>query len=129
MSDIVKELFLTVDVIIGVDPFCSSETVVLFVFSFVLVFAKVFKLFSSEVLFWGVVCAVLLKEEEFASKSSKKKSNILGGIATAYWVTITAVFLYLNIVLVLDKAWIIWPIAGLAFAGIMAILNAVLKEE
>ena len=72
---------------------------------------------------------VLLKEEEFASKSSKKNSNILGGIATAYWVTITAVFLYLNIVLVLDKAWIIWPIAGLAFAGIMAILNAVLKEE
>ena len=51
MSDIVKELFLTVDVIIGVDPFCSSETVVLFVFSFVLVFGKVFKLCDIAMIF------------------------------------------------------------------------------
>ena len=72
---------------------------------------------------------VLLKEEEYSNKKSKKANNILGGIATAYWVTITAVFLYLNLVLTVSKAWIIWPIAGLAFAGIMAILNAVLKDE
>ena len=72
---------------------------------------------------------ILLKEKEF-SKENKKGNKIVGAVAGSYWMIITAVFLYLGFVSnKWDKNWIIWPIAGVVFAAVMIILNAVVKKE
>lgn len=73
----------------------------------------------------------LLREGEFTEKE-KGKSSIRGAIATAYWLFVTALFL-LTVFLPLGKlsafGWVIWPIAGILFAGIMLILGLVLDKK
>ena len=72
---------------------------------------------------------VLLKEKEY-SKEHKKEDKIIGAIACAYWMIVTAAFLALGFLANgWGKNWVIWPIAGVLFAGIMAIVNATIKKE
>lgn len=72
---------------------------------------------------------ILLKEKEF-SKENKKADKITGAVAGSYWMIVTAVFLYLGFVSnKWNRNWIIWPIAGVIFAAIMIILNAIIKKE
>ncbi|MBR6309485.1 MAG: helix-turn-helix transcriptional regulator [Lachnospiraceae bacterium] len=72
---------------------------------------------------------ILLKEKEF-SKEHKKGDKIVGSVAGTYWLIVTAIFLYLGFVHDSWKSnWIIWPIAGLVFAAIMTILNAIVKRD
>ena len=65
----------------------------------------------------------LLKEGEY-SEAGKKKSKLTEAVGTAYWLAATAVYLgwsfwtndwYMT--------WMVWPIAGVLFAGVMAICN------
>ena len=43
---------------------------------------------------------------------------------------ITAAFLAMGFLAnAWDKNWVIWPIAGVLFAGIMAVLNATVRKE
>ena len=72
---------------------------------------------------------VLLKEKEF-SKEHKKADKIIGAIACAYWMIVTAAFLAMGFLADgWGRSWVIWPIAGVVFAGIMAIVNATVKRE
>lgn len=72
---------------------------------------------------------VLLKEKEF-SKEHKKGDKLIGAVASAYWLIITAIFLYMGFVHEAWKSnWIIWPIAGVVFAAVMSVLNAIVKKD
>ena len=72
---------------------------------------------------------ILLKEKEF-SKESKKADKVIGAIACAYWMVITAAFLAMGFLAdAWAKSWVIWPIAGVLFAGIMAIARAAVEKE
>ncbi|MBP5153019.1 MAG: XRE family transcriptional regulator, partial [Lachnospiraceae bacterium] len=72
---------------------------------------------------------VLLKEKEFAPKN-KKANKVQGAVAGAYWLVTTAIFLFLGFVFDgWNTSWIIWPIAGVLFAALMAVLHAVLNKE
>ena len=72
---------------------------------------------------------VLLKEKEFV-RVNKKAEKIRSAVAGSYWLVITAIFLFLGFVFDGWKtSWVIWPIAGVLFAALMAVLNAVLNKE
>ena len=65
----------------------------------------------------------LLKEGEY-SEAGKKKSKLTEAVGTAYWLAATAVYLgwsfWTND---WHMTWMVWPIAGVLFAGVMAICN------
>lgn len=71
----------------------------------------------------------LLQEGEFTAKekNAKKKTEPLSG---AYWMIITAIYLgvsfYSN---GWSRTWIIWPVAGVLFAAISAVLKAVSSSK
>ncbi|MCR4679255.1 MAG: helix-turn-helix transcriptional regulator [Lachnospiraceae bacterium] len=72
---------------------------------------------------------ILLKEKEF-SKEHKKGDRIVGAVAGTYWLIVTAIFLFMGFVYDNWKSnWIIWPVAGLVFAAIMTMLNAIVKKD
>ena len=72
---------------------------------------------------------ILLKEKEY-SKEHKKGDKIVGAVAGTYWLVVTAIFLYMGFVYDNWKSnWVIWPIAGLIFAAIMTMLNAIVKKD
>ena len=75
----------------------------------------------------------LLKEGEYTD-TEKKKSKGKGVIALVYWLTTTAIYL---IWLFIDSgaqkwnslSWIVWPIAGVLFAGVMAVCNVWMDKK
>ncbi len=72
---------------------------------------------------------ILLKEKEY-SKEHKKGDKLVGAVAGTYWLVVTAIFLYMGFVYDNWKSnWVIWPIAGLIFAAIMTMLNAIVKKD
>lgn len=72
---------------------------------------------------------ILLKEKEY-SKEHKKSDKLVGAVAGTYWLVVTAIFLYMGFVYDNWKSnWVIWPIAGLIFAAIMTMLNAIVKKD
>ena len=65
----------------------------------------------------------LLKEGEF-SDAGKKKSRLTEAVGTAYWLAATAVYLGWSFCTNdWHVTWMVWPIAGVLFAGVMAICN------
>lgn len=65
----------------------------------------------------------LLKEGEFTAQE-KKKSKIKEGVETIYW--LIALVIYLGWSFTTNNwqtSWIIWPIAGVLFAGVISICN------
>lgn len=65
----------------------------------------------------------LLKEGEYALRD-KKKNRVREAVSTAYWLTATAIYLgwsfWTN---AWDTTWIVWPVAGVLFAGVMCLCN------
>jgi len=80
----------------------------------------------------------LLQVEEFTAeqKAVKKRTSFFAG---AYWCLVTAVFLAIGFYGKTGwngegtdgwkSAWIIWPVAGVLFAAVSAILNAVVRSR
>lgn len=65
----------------------------------------------------------LLKEGEF-TPVEKTKSRVRETVSTIYWLTATAIFLGWSFITDdWHHSWIVWPIAGVLFAAIMAICN------
>ncbi|MCI8956231.1 MAG: helix-turn-helix domain-containing protein [Eubacterium sp.] len=60
-------------------------------------------------------------------KISNKSNDAFSGV---YWLVITAIYLAYNF-LTMDwgRSWIIWPVAGVLFAAITTIINAVRKNK
>lgn len=89
----------------------------------------------SVAVFWFVLVGVrwtgmqrLLKKGEYAPKTWSKKRE--DAIASAYWTVITAAYLIWSF-LTGDwgRSWIIWPIAGVVYAAIHSICQAVMKTD
>lgn len=77
---------------------------------------------------WGNF-AKLLQEGDY-TKEKKEFNRKTGFFPGVYWCVITAAYLavsfYSN---QWDKTWLIWPVAGVMFAAIMGIMEAVMKSR
>ena len=70
----------------------------------------------------------LLQEGEYSVKQKENASRNV--VAEIYWPVVTAAFLaYSFFTNDWGRSWIIWPVAGVLFAAIMAICGAVGKKE
>lgn len=71
----------------------------------------------------------LLEEGDY-TKTAKKRSTVTETVGTVYWLAVTAIYLgYSFHTNEWQSSWIIWPVAGVIFAGIMAVCSAVSKRE
>lgn len=65
----------------------------------------------------------LLKEGEYSAQE-KNKNKIKETVGLVYWLTATAIFLTWSFITNdWHSTWIVWPIAGVLFAGVMTICN------
>ncbi|NLL34800.1 MAG: helix-turn-helix transcriptional regulator [Clostridiales bacterium] len=71
----------------------------------------------------------LLQEGDY-SRKNKQRSPVIGAIATVYWLLVVAAFLaYSFFSNDWQNSWIIWPVAGVLFAVLMVICNALDRKE
>lgn len=71
----------------------------------------------------------LLKEGEFTLRE-KKKSRVKEAVGTVYWLIAAAI--YAGWSLITDSwhlSWVVWPIAGILFAGVMRICDLILERN
>lgn len=71
----------------------------------------------------------LLQEGEYnkIAKRNNKRNESIGGI---YWTIVTAIYLaYSFLTFEWHRTWIVWPIAGVLFAALIAILNLIRNKE
>ncbi|MBQ4537456.1 MAG: helix-turn-helix domain-containing protein [Lachnospiraceae bacterium] len=67
------------------------------------------------------------EEQKRYNRIFDEKAGFLPGV---YWCTITAVFLGISFVNDnWDRSWIIWPVAGVAFAAVMGITKAIIVKK
>ncbi|MBE5938406.1 MAG: helix-turn-helix transcriptional regulator [Lachnospiraceae bacterium] len=77
----------------------------------------------------------LLQEGEYDKnkKANKKKENdsiVAGAISSVYWMLVTAGYLaYSFITFDWARSWIVWPVAGILYAAIMAVVYAFVKVK
>ena len=70
----------------------------------------------------------LLQEGEF-SKAEKRAKRKLDALHGAYWCLVTAIYLGWSFwTMRWDFTWIVWPIAGVLFAAVSAVLKLVINE-
>lgn len=71
----------------------------------------------------------LLEEGDF-TRSEKSRSSGVGAFTTVYWLSATALFLALQFLLegTWDKAWVVWPIAGVLYAAVRIVFNSIRKK-
>lgn len=83
-------------------------------------------------IFAGVNHAAVEKllQEGGYTQEKKRVQKRAEGISTAYWLLATAVYLaysfYTNR---WDTSWIVWPVAGVLYAALMAVYNTVSKKK
>lgn len=66
----------------------------------------------------------LLQEGEY-TRRNKKRSRLTETLASIYWLSATAIFLAVSFsTMDWDRSWIIWPVAGVIFPALMAIVSA-----
>ena len=71
----------------------------------------------------------LLQEGDYTEekKEIEKRTSFFPGV---YWCIVTAIYLVISFYYGRwDVSWIIWPVAGVLFAGIYGIFNAVMKSK
>lgn len=71
----------------------------------------------------------LLQEGDYSvsEKAIKKKTDIF---CTAYWCTATAVYLGWSFwTMRWDTTWILWPVAGVLFAALLAIVRGIVRKD
>lgn len=72
---------------------------------------------------------ILLQEGEFKRTAKNKNTKILDTIGSVYWCLVTAVYLgWSFLTFRWGFTWIIWPVAGVLYGAIAAIVNAACKE-
>ncbi|MFA9466363.1 MAG: permease prefix domain 1-containing protein [Velocimicrobium sp.] len=74
-------------------------------------------------------CFRVLRQVDDFSKEGKKSSKVIDKIAAPYWILATLIYLsWSMITMQWGFTWIVWPIAGILFGFIAAILSAVNKK-
>ena len=77
---------------------------------------------------WGSFSQLL--EEGDYSRSNKDEAKKYGWFSGCYWMLITAAFLAWGFITNRwDRSWIIWPVAGVAYGAIYAILKAARQKS
>ena len=72
---------------------------------------------------------VLMEEGEY-SRVSKEEAKRNRTVVTVYWSLVTAGFLtYSFITMDWQKSWIVWPVAGVLYGLVMAVLAALHKKQ
>ena len=67
----------------------------------------------------------LLQEGDYTRKK-KKNSAFTGAVCSAYWMAATAIYLACSFTTMdWERTWIVWPIAGVLFPAVAAIVNAI----
>ena len=71
----------------------------------------------------------LLEEGDF-TRSEKSRSPWISGFSTVYWLTATALFLTLQFLFegTWDKAWVVWPVAGVLYGAVRIIIMSIRKK-
>ena len=65
----------------------------------------------------------LLREGEFSAED-RGANRFKGAVSSAYWLVATAVYLAWSFLTGdWQHTWIVWPVAGVLFAGVMALCN------
>lgn len=76
---------------------------------------------------WGTF-QMLLEEEDY-SRAQKPENRRNSAVAAIYWGTVTAVFLgYSFISGEWQRSWIIWPVAGVCYGVLEAVLQVIRKN-
>ena len=71
----------------------------------------------------------LLKEGEYAPQEIRK-SRTQETVATAYWLSATAIYLAWSFLTdAWETTWIVWPVAGVLFAGVMAFCRLLIDKK
>lgn len=71
----------------------------------------------------------LLQEGDY-SRAKKEKQPVLSAIATAYWLTATAIFLGYSLATEnWEYSWIIWVVAGVLYPAVIGLCNALWKKN
>lgn len=70
----------------------------------------------------------LLEEGDFTRKNKAKKS-VKGAVSGAYWLVVVAGFLVANEFYAPQKTWVIWAVAGVLYAAVMAVISAVERSK
>ena len=70
----------------------------------------------------------LLEEGDY-TRPRKAKSSLLATVSLCYWLAATAIFLFLtfspSVALDEKQTWFVWPIAGVLYAAVMAVVRLV----
>lgn len=70
----------------------------------------------------------LLQEGEY-SRQRKKRRPMVNAVSTVYWLLVTAVYVAYSMVSEeWGRSWVIWPVAGLLFPAVIAIVNLLTKK-
>ena len=65
----------------------------------------------------------LLREGEFSAED-RRVNRLKGAVSSAYWLIATAVYLAWSFITEdWQHTWIVWPVAGVLFGGVMALCN------
>ena len=122
-------------IIIGVIPIIiagamsAKEYILIFLSAFVLIFVAVAVYIFIRSSMVNESFNKLLQLDDYTPEH-KQTDKRLSPFSGAYWCLITAVYLAISFYYGnWDRSWIIWPVAGVAFAAIYNILAAVLKAK
>ena len=107
----------------------GSDFMVLVAVCCLLLTVAVGTLFLIPVAVRGASMEKLLKTGEYSPKE-KGRSKVKEAVSTAYWLTVTALFLAVSFVTeAWDRTWIIWAVAGVVFAVVMTVTNLLLDRK
>ena len=93
----------------------------------------------------GIACLLLVRagsmrgavdkllEQGDYTRESKAKSRIVGAISAAYWLVVTAIFLFYTFGPSGNGqpqySWFIWAVAGVVFAAVMVVMKAAQRKK
>ena len=70
----------------------------------------------------------LLQEGDW-SITGKRKQKAEGIIASVYWLSAVALYLGVSFMDSWDNTWVIWPVAGVLFAVVMVVADALMDRH
>lgn len=71
----------------------------------------------------------LLQEGDY-TRDAKKNKRRFGAVSSVYWMVAVAIYLgYSFVTGGWQSSWVVWPVAGVLYAALMTVLNAIGKKD
>ncbi len=110
------------------EAFAQGDLIYVTAVCFVLIIAAIGSgIFVYSSTYWRAI-EKLLQEGDF-TEQKKEKTNIMNLVSGVYWCLMTAAFFISLFVFKNKNSWIIWPVAGVVFGAVSAVLDAVQKNK